>query len=461
MTAPLCLSRPHVQVDNVAFSIQPRCQPQVKAANLDYAQAPRPAVVFGCLMPAPWLGVAAGLLLACGPADGLPHRFAPLALASVHALALAMLLPVMLGALFQMMPVVARVPVPGVRWLAPFVALSGAAMATSLGVGFIGGEGEAFRWAAGIGLFPLLVAGVLFVTGRRVARVDATTRTLAWIGAPLLLTVAAGIALAGVLGGWWTLPLPTLLSLHVAWGLGGWLGALVTGVAMTVLPMFWQVPQLPGRLQRCLPVAHWLLLLVFSVVIVMAPDGDIGRWGLLPWLAFAGLLGGSMLIAVLRARRRHDPHWLLWAVASASMTMAAILTIANLWLPGSTVLPWWIGVLALVGSGVLPVTAMLGKIVPFLVWLHLRRMLPPRARVPVMQAIISPARQRQQGLLLLAALAALLALPWAPAWCARIGGLLFAAANAWLGFQLLTALRCMARMRRQGGLPPREPRDGN
>lgn len=436
----------------------------MKAANLDYALAPRPSVVFGCLMPAPWLGAAAGLLLACAPADGLPHRFAPLALASVHALALAMLLPVMLGALFQMLPVIARVPVPRVRWVAPFVALAGAGIAGALATGFIGVQSTAFRWAALLGLFPLLVAVMLMAAGRRVARVDATTRTLAWIGAPLLVTIAAGVALAGTLGGggaWLSGKLPTLLSLHVAWGLGGWLCALVTGVSTTVLPMFWQTRQLPGALQRWLPLGHWLLLLAFSVVVVAWPDHAFAPFALLPWLGFVVLLGGWMLAAVLRARRRHDPHWLLWLAAVSSMTLAATLAIIALVQTGDapTALPWCIGVLALVGGGVLPVTAMLGKIVPFLVWLHLRRMLPPRARVPVMQAIISPVRQRQQGLLLLAAFVALLALPLAPTWLARVGGLLFAASNAWLGYQLLTALRCMLRMRKQGGLPPRVPRE--
>ncbi|PLP97399.1 hypothetical protein [Cupriavidus pauculus] len=441
----------------------------MKAANLDYARAPRPAVVFGCLMPAPWLGAAAGLLLACGPPDGLPHRFAPLALASVHVLALAMLLPVMLGALFQMMPVIARVPVPQVRWVAPFVALVGAGTAVALATGFVGAHATGFRWAAMLGLFPLLVAVLLLVAGRRVARVDATTRTLARIGAPLLATIAAGIGLAGMLGGGWTLPLPpwlpttlpTLLSLHVAWGLGGWLCALVTGVSTTVLPMFWQARQLPDALQRCLPIAHWLLLLAFSVVAVAFPHHAFSSFALLPWLGFVVLLGGWMLAAVLRARRRHDPHWLLWTAAIASMVAAAILTAIQLFQPANTpmALPWWIGVLALVGGGVLPVTAMLGKIVPFLVWLHLRRLLQPRARVPVMQDIISPVRQRQQALLLMAAFVTLLALPLAPVWLARVGGLLFAASNAWLGYQLLTALRCMFRMRKQGGLPPRVPRD--
>ena len=76
----------------------------------------------------------------------------------------------------------------------------------------------------------------------------------------------------------------------------------------------------------------------------------------------------------------HDPVWLLWPVAAASMLAAALLAAALPLAPEHwhATLSWWVGALALVGGGVLPVTAMLGKIVPFLVWLHLRRLLPPR-----------------------------------------------------------------------------------
>uniref|UniRef100_Q46R23 Transmembrane protein n=1 Tax=Cupriavidus pinatubonensis (strain JMP 134 / LMG 1197) TaxID=264198 RepID=Q46R23_CUPPJ len=429
----------------------------LKAIGLDYDRAPRPGVVFGCLMPAPWLGAAAGVLLALGPVARLPDRFAPLALAAVHVLALGMLLPVMLGALFQMMPVVAGVAVPGSGRVAPLVALTASIAAGALAAGFLGGGTVPFRLAAlAGGLLLPLAGGLLLWGGRRVGRVDATTRTLAGIGAPLALTGLLGAALAGLFGGLWRASPSPLLALHVVWGLGGWLAALVTGIATTVLPMFWQVPRLPCWLQRCLPLGHWLPLLAFTVLIVVQPEGQIARWAFWAWLAFAAVTAAFMLAGMLRARRRHDPVWLLWPVAAASMLAAALLAAALPQAP-SAWLSWWVGTLALIGGGVLPVTAMLGKIVPFLVWLHLRRLLPPRARVPAMQAIINPDAQRHQSWLLLAAFAMLLALPLAPAWFARAGGLALALANGWLGLQLLKALRCMRAMRAQGGLPPRKP----
>ncbi|WP_427307977.1 hypothetical protein [Cupriavidus sp. H39] len=429
----------------------------MKGADLDYARAPRPALVFGCLMPAPWLGAAAGLLLAAGPADGLPDRFAPLALAAVHALALGMLLPVMVGALFQMMPVVARVTVPGAGRMAPFMAASGAAVAAALGVGLLGGEPAAMRAATALGAMLLPVGVALLAAGRRVVAVDATTRTLAGIGAPLMVAVLAGIALAGTFGGLWRVPVAQALGLHMAWALGGWLAALVSGVAATVVPMFWQTPRVPAALARWLPMGHWLPLAAFSAALLLWPGQPVlARGALLAWLSFVVVLAGCGLAGTLRARRRHDPLWLLWPVACASLLGAAVLGAAAMVLPAVALpLAWWAGTMALVGVGVLPVTAMLGKIVPFLVWLHLRRLVPPRARVPAMQAIIAPGRQRGQAWLLLAAYALLLALPLAPALLARAAGLLLAGANAWLGWQLLAALRCMRQMRKRGGLPPR------
>jgi hypothetical protein len=88
---------------------------------LNYELAPSPATIFGCLLPAPWLGLVAGLLLAFGSASGLPDRFAPLTLAVTHSLVLGMLMPVMIGALFQLMPVVAGQTVAAARYISPLL----------------------------------------------------------------------------------------------------------------------------------------------------------------------------------------------------------------------------------------------------------------------------------------------------------------------------------------------------
>lgn len=185
---------------------------------------PAPGVVFGCLLPVPWAGAAVGLLLALGPVDGLPDRFAPLTLALAHALAVGMLLPAMLGALFQLFPVVAGVPVSAARWVSPCVAATCVATAAALGAGFLGVGRAAFALAAWFGAPLLAIPAVLLVlAGRRVTGTHATTRTLRWIGSALLFTLASGATLATVLGLGMFAPSATLLDLHVGWGwAAGW-----------------------------------------------------------------------------------------------------------------------------------------------------------------------------------------------------------------------------------------------
>ncbi|QNM95141.1 hypothetical protein [Chitinimonas koreensis] len=415
-------------------------------ANLDFELAPAPSVVFGCLLPAPWVGIAAGLLLAFGPVEGLPHRFAPLSLALVHVVAVGMLLPVMLGALFQLLPVLAGVPVPAARHVSPLVAPCCIATAAGLAWGFIGGDPRGFSLAGGVALAGLgTVALLLAIAGRRVAVVNPSTRVLRRVGWALAATLALGAALAGVFGYGWALPLATLLDLHLAWGLGGWLAVLLAGVAATVLPMFWQAPRPSAVFERLLPWAVWLPLLAGFAELA----GQLLPWRPLALLALAALAAIGCY-AVLAARRRHDPAWPLWLAAAFSWLAAALLGLAAPWLPAAWPLPWWIGVLALVGGGVLPVNAMLGKIIPFLAWLHLRKRLPARVRVPPMQALLPPAVQRVQVGLVLLAWAGLLALPLAPDRLAGPAGIAFAVSQGLLGGMLLHVLGQFVRLRPRG-----------
>lgn len=413
------------------------------AQILNYELAPSPATIFGCLLPAPWLGALAGVLLACGPAAGLPDRFSPLTLAVTHVLVLGMLAPVMIGALFQLMPVVAGQTVSAARFISPFVAAGSALIAAGLAAGFLSGHPHGFALAAGVAI--LLYGAIVLALGRtawKIIALDATTRTLRWIPLALLAVIGFGVTMAGNFAGWWQSDIAYWLDLHVAWGLVGWIAALLLGIASTTVPMFWQSRRPGDRWQAALPVALWVPLLA-------------AFWP--QWRSLAigggclsvGLFAAIAAHAVWHARRRFDPSWALWLCSAVSWLAAAVLVaIAVLaqQIPGMfpawllSGIPWWTGVLALVGGAVMPVNAMLGKIIPFLVFLHLRRQLPPRQRVPTMQAVLPPARLLWQTRLLLLAYVALLLLPLAPRELALAAGILFAASQALIGVLLLQTL---------------------
>ena len=416
------------------------------AKILNYALAPSPATIFGCLLPAPWLGMLAGLLLAFGPMLGfglaLPDRFAPLTLAVTHWLVLGMLAPIMIGALFQLMPVVAGQTVAWARTISPFVALISAVIAACLSMGFLRGDTTGFIWAARLaGILYGSVVLALATTAWRIHVVDATTRTLRWIALALAIVVVLGIALAGSFAGWWQIDVSRWLDLHVAWGLVGWIATLVIGVASTTVPMFWQTvrPASASYWQRSLPGVLWLPLFLFFF-------SGFRQFSIVLGCAILASISSIAMRAVWHAKRSVDPAWILWLTCSMCWLLAALLTAlfsvfgTHFSAELTLAFPWWIGVLVLVGGAVLPVNAMLGKIIPFLIFLHLRRQIPLGRRVPAMQAVLPPQRLKWQARLVLLALVLLLLLPLSPGIFAVLAGIAFAASQGLMGALLMLSL---------------------
>lgn len=416
---------------------------------LNYELAPSPATIFGCLLPAPWLGVAAGLLLAFGPEAGLPDRFSPLVLAVTHVLVLGMLAPIMVGALFQLFPVVAGQVVRPAKWIAPFVAVGSTAIAVGLSTGFLHGNTAGFTVAL---LLALILYGAIVLALAHAAwqmvlppTPDATLKTLRGIALALAMVVALGVVLAGALAGWWSVDIAYVLRLHLAWGLVGWIAVLVLGVGTTVVPMFWQTPRPTPTWHRRLPWDIWLGLFILFLPLSTTLDKLL----VTALALLVCLLAFRAVRTLLQAKRRFDPAWPLWLVCALSWGSAALVVLIQTHLDDryyqlspfwQQAIPWWIGVLCLVGGAVMPVNAMLGKIIPFLIFLHLRRQIPMGTRVPSMQVVLPPVRLRWQAYLLSLSLLCLLLMPIAPGILRYLAGLSFALSQALLAIFLLLSL---------------------
>jgi hypothetical protein len=106
----------------------------------------------------------------------------------------------------------------------------------------------------------------------------------------------------------------------------------------------------------------------------------------------------------------------------------------------------WLGMLAIVGVFVSAINGMLYKIVPFLSWLHLQNLCGLHALPPTMNQMIAEPAMRRQYYAHLTALALLLAAVWLPD-LARPAGLSLAFSCAWLGVNLVSALRVYWRFR--------------
>lgn len=412
-------------------------------ADLSFDQAPPISVPFRFFLTAPWFGVAAGLLLFWQGGDLLASRWMPGALAFTHLLVLGFMLQAMTGALFQFVPVAAG----GNLWRAPAVATvvhpSFASGALLLCAGFV------FSWPACLVAAAALIAaaGTLFLgtLGRALVRTPAVGATVAGLrgaAAGLAITFGLGVCMIGGLAAGHDVPIVEVTKVHAAWGLGGWALLLLAGVATTVVPMFQVTPPYPLAPAKLFPRLVASGLLVWSARLAGLPEA-VASAGLLSVLVLAAGFCLTTLRLQSRRRRKVDGANVLMIRSAMGTGLAGTLLCAWLacGLPGSDAprLHVAAGVL-LVAPFVFAVNGMLYKIVPFLDWLHLKRLGGPRALPPNMNRMIPPRAMDWQARAQLAAFALLLAAAFWPA-LARPAGAALVVSFAWLGRNLLEGVR--------------------
>jgi len=391
------------------------------------------------LVSAPWFGMlAAVLLLWEGPA-ALESRWSPVLLAATHLLTLGFLSMVMLGALLQLLPVVAGAPLarPGV--VAAIVHPLLVAGTLLLAAGLWLGDATAIRLAAlalAAGFATFVAVAVRALWGAPVR--EAVGRSIALALAALVVTVLLGLALTTMLGWGVALPVVKAVELHAAWGLLGWTVLLVAAVAQQVVPMFQVTPSYPLWLSR--PFAPILLgiLLAWSVAAWWDLDALAGALGI---VVAALVLGFSTITLTLQLRSRRlapDATGMAWRAGMLCLALAAGAGSAGSFLP-QPVAHYAIatGVLTVIGFALSVIQGMLYKIVPFLVWLHLQNTVG--GRVPHIKRILPerPALWHLRTHLVSVALLCLAAV-W-PRWFLYPGAAVFALSNAMLGWIVLRA----------------------
>ncbi|MES2319335.1 MAG: permease [Pseudomonadota bacterium] len=406
---------------------------------LSLDQSPPLRTVLRFFLGTPLFLLLAGALLAWQGEAALQSRWAPATLALTHLFTLGALGMSMAGALIQILPVVAGVVLPRARVMAPAVhALLGTGT-LALAAGFLMAEAWLFQAALAL-LVPALswLCGCVIVAlwqpqAEGAAPMLATVRLA--LGA-LVITVALGALLAssfGRPGAPSPLPMALATDLHAMWGVLGWAGLLVTGVAFQVVPMFQVTPLYPVAVHQRLGVAVFLLLVASSISAPIALT--------LLMLAYACFAGVTLSLLARRKRPEPDAMTLFWC-----MSMLSLAGCFALWLvPGTGAgRTLALGVLALVGFLYSAINGMLYKIVPFLVWHHLQERAAPGQRAPGVKHIIPDARAQRQFWMQAAALALLLAACWFPAALARPAGVALAASALWLAWNLVSALRIAA-----------------
>ena len=416
--------------------------------GLSFSQAPPILVPFRFFLSAPLFGLLAAVLALWYGSSLMDSRWQPSVLALTHLMTLGFLGMAMVGAMMQMLPVVAGSPVShpvGVARAVHVLLLPGVLL---LAGGFLLGA----HWPMRIAMFLLGSGFTVFVAavGLSLKRASSDNPTVAGmrfaVGA-LVVTAALGLTLASNYGwDWWLIERVRLTNLHLTWGLLGWVGLLVVGVSYQVVPMFQLTPSYPKLLTRWLTMALFALLLLLSAVYMLperAQELAMLAVGLAAAIGFTVYAFVTLRLQLQRRRKQSDVTLLFWRFGMVSLLLALALCIAGQVIPALDKVQgdnFALAFLFVAGFAASVVNGMLYKIVPFLIWFHLQSLLMGVARVPNMKLIMPEARMRRQMWLHFASVTALvLSAFWPP--LIYPAALLFGTSMILLEVNLLYAFR--------------------
>jgi len=326
------------------------------------------------------LGVLlAGCILLFTGAETLSSPWHPQTIALAHVGTIGVLLIGMFGALYQMIPVVAGTPVPGIRLAYGVLVLL-----------LIGLAGFAWRMFGGpdfvmtLASYSLGIALLGFLLPVGWSLVNAATRNETTFGMRIAVIALAAIAIMGLImaqgyasSGFgqsrllWT-------QVHLTLALLGWVGGLIMSVSWQVVPMFYLAEATATASKRILLAALVTGLVLPFVAFVAGDDHDFflsaAQWAAAASIPAALTIWVAHPVLTLhglakRKRRRSDASLLFWRTGLvAALVLLPMAVVAFTFVDAR----WQIlfGWFAIWGWAGMILHGMLTRIVPFLVWFH-------------------------------------------------------------------------------------------
>ncbi len=373
----------------------------MKTGGLSLDQAPQLSIPASFFLTIPVGVLLAGYILITTGTAALISPWMPQALALTHAGTLGVLAMGMVGALYQMTPVVAGTPVPLTRIAHIVHAFLLAGLA-----GFVWRllGGSTIAMSVAIVCFTIAILAFLLPLGwallRSATRND-TVRGMRLAALSLLAVTVTGLWMArGFADGIFSEQRMLLVQYHLTVALLGWVGGLIMAVSWQVIPMFYLAANVSKTIMRWFfgLLLAGLILPVILVALVAETNSYLspGQWlgvGALPAALVIWFLHPALILRDItrRKRKRSDASLLFWKAGLGTALLMIPVAVAALLLPD----PRWqvlFGWLAIWGWAGMIMHGMLSRIVPFLVWFHRFSPLLGFEPVPSMRSLLSQRR---------------------------------------------------------------------
>ncbi len=354
-------------------------------SGLSLNQAPPIEVVLRFFIAGAFFGVIGGFALAV-LGDSFLEFSSSGTLALTHIFTIGVMLSFMLGALFQMLPVLASVVINEPKKKSLKVQYGLIFGFILLAVGFF----DSFYLSIG---GAILVATIIFVSILmlkellKVKTHSPSSKGMAFALFNLILLTVFALILVLIRGGVLGLNIDylSLKELHFSFGLLGWIVLLIIAVSFQVVEMFYVTKAFPKRFANSISLLVTallilkLLLITFSQKLALVADISIG----ILILAY----GVVTLKNLFNQKRRViEATILFWRVGVGALVVFGLLFVVNAILNNSLINQAEIITFATFAFSI--IFGMVYKIVPFLVWFHLNAQ--GYFNAPMMHEVISP-----------------------------------------------------------------------
>ena len=360
--------------------------------GLSLDQAPPLSVVLRFFVTASIFGILLGLFLLSQSLKITTLSSYSTQLIVIHTLSLGIMASFMLGALFQMLPVLAGVVIKTPTTKAMMVhGLLTVGVLTQLFAFGVGSNSLLYFLASAYLGSALFYAIYLMLKELiKIRTHSSSSKGILFALISLIFTVIFGVYLLLTEGGFINgIDFSQIKELHYSFALFGWVSLLIVSVSFQVIEMFYVTPAYPKSMSRYLSITILVLLLLKTILVLLGyPNTFLTTTITLLFLAYS-----TVTIDRLTQRKRPiaDATVWFWLFGMALFILSMTITFIGSFLTINSTLQH-LSYIAFISFALSIVFAMVYKIVPFLTWFHLSNQ--GYMEAPMMHDVIHPKKAK-------------------------------------------------------------------